>query len=70
MPEVHHCFYDGQGSHDVFVLGNLLAEDYVDFDDTKDYDEDHLKSLLECLAQLHGTGLAYKVPVLYCSKYI
>merc|ERR1719277_1965645 len=26
----------------------------------KDFDEDHLKSLLECLAQLHGTGLAYK----------
>merc|ERR1719464_2660084 len=22
--------------------------------------KDHLKSLLECLAQLHGTGLAYK----------
>ena len=56
MPDVHHCFYDGKGTHDVFVLGNLLAEEYENFDEKKDFDEDHLKSLLECLAQLHGTG--------------
>ncbi len=61
MPEVIHCYYDGKGSHDVFVLENLLAQEYENFDDTKDFDEDHMKSLLECLAQLHGTGLAYKV---------
>ena len=60
MPEVHHCFYNGNGSHDVFMLGNLLAEEYENFDEKKDFDEDHLNSLLECLAQLHGTGLAYK----------
>ena len=41
-------------------MGNLLAEEYENFDDNKDFDEDHLKSLLECLAQLHGSGLAYK----------
>ena len=48
------------GTHDVFVLGNLLADEYANFDEKKDFDDDHLKSLLECLAQLHGTGLAYK----------
>ena len=63
MPEVIHCYYDGKGTDDVFVFGNLLAEDYENFDDSKDFDEEHLKSLLECLAQLHGTGLAYKVPL-------
>ena len=61
MPDVHHVFYDGKGTHDVFVLGNLLADEYENFDESKDFDEDHLKSLLECLTQLHGTGLAYKV---------
>ena len=61
MPDVYHCFYDGKGTHDVFVLGNLLAEDYENFDETKDFDEDHLKSLLECLAQLHGTGKNYLI---------
>ena len=64
MPDVYHCFYDGKGTHDVFVLGNLLAEDYENFDETKDFDEDHLKSLLECLAQLHGTGKDYLCLVL------
>ena len=63
MPDVHHCFYDGKGTHDVFVLGNLLADEYENFDENKDFDEDHLKSLLECLSQLHGTGLAYKKKV-------
>ena len=38
------------------MLGNLLADEYQNFDDDKNFDEDHLKSLLECLAQLHGTG--------------
>ena len=38
-----------------------MAEDYENFDETKDFDEDHLKSLLECLAQLHGTGKDYLV---------
>jgi hypothetical protein len=61
MPEVIHCYYDGKGTYDVFVLENLLAQDYENFDETKDFDEDHMKSVLECLAQLHGTGLAYKV---------
>ena len=38
------------------MLGNLLADEYENFNDDKNFDEDHLKSLLECLAQLHGTG--------------
>ena len=41
------------------MLGNLLADEYQNFDDDKNFDEDHLKSLLECLAQLHGTGSTY-----------
>ena len=53
-------FFLYEGTHDVFVLGNLLADEYANFDEKKDFDDDHLKSLLECLAQLHGTGLAYK----------
>jgi hypothetical protein len=72
MPDVYHCFYDGKGTHDVFVLGNLLAEDYENFDETKDFDEDHLKSLLECLAQLHGTGKDYLVigPIFVDSTFV
>ena len=72
MPDVYHCFYDGKGTHDVFVLGNLLAEDYENFDETKDFDEDHLKSLLECLAQLHGTGKDYLVigPIFVDSTFL
>ena len=46
MPEVLHCYYDGQGIKDVFVLGNLLADEYENFDDAKDFDEEHLNSLL------------------------
>ena len=71
MPDVYHCFYDGKGTHDVFVLGNLLAEDYENFDETKDFDEDHLKSLLECLAQLHGTGKNYLIgPIFVDSTFL
>ena len=52
------------------MLGNLLADEYQNFDDDKNFDEDHLKSLLECLAQLHGTGtylftLNYIVHIVY-----
>ena len=48
------------------MLGNLLADEYQNFDDDKNFDEDHLKSLLECLAQLHGTGSTY----LFTPNYI
>ena len=49
-----------------------MAEDYENFDETKDFDEDHLKSLLECLAQLHGTGKDYLVigPIFVDSTFL
>merc|ERR1712224_1045933 len=57
--EIIYSHYIGDGLHDVFVLENLQSAGFAAFN-TGDLDESHLKSCLECLAQLHGTGLAFK----------
>jgi len=59
IPQQVYSYYKGDGKNDVFVLENLIAADYEPFKDellTKEY----LKSCLECMAQLHGTGLCFK----------
>ena len=61
MPTLVHCHYDGRGSHDVFVLENLLAEDYYNFTNEKCLNVEHMEAVLDSLAYLHGTGLAYKL---------
>eukprot|EP00095_Tigriopus_kingsejongensis_P006899 maker-scaffold126_size328755-snap-gene-0.10 protein:Tk06899 transcript:maker-scaffold126_size328755-snap-gene-0.10-mRNA-1 annotation:"AGAP001552-PA" len=63
MPELLHCHYDGRGEEDVFVMNNLLAESYYNFNTGKCLDEDHLKAVLDGLSYLHGTGLAFKQSV-------
>ena len=60
MPRLIHCAYDGTGLKDVFVLENLLANDYYNFTNEKCLNEEHMKSVLDCLSYLHGAGLAYK----------
>eukprot|EP00096_Caligus_rogercresseyi_P007282 TRINITY_DN250_c0_g4_i1.p1 TRINITY_DN250_c0_g4~~TRINITY_DN250_c0_g4_i1.p1 ORF type:complete len:526 (-),score=116.81 TRINITY_DN250_c0_g4_i1:519-2096(-) len=60
FPEVIHCHYDGKGSEDVFVQGNLLSNGFENLNESKDLNEEHLFSCLDCLSQLHGTGLAFK----------
>jgi len=59
IPEILYCHYSGDEIHDVFVLENLMSSGFTPYRDG-DLKEKTLKSCLECLAQLHGTGLAYK----------
>jgi len=60
IPEIIYSHYSGDEIHDAFILQNLVAEGFSPFKDG-DLKEDNLKSCLECLAQLHGTGIAYKL---------
>ena len=62
IPEIIYSHYTGDEVSDVFVLENLLAADFKAYQDG-DLNEEKLKSCLECLAQLHGTGLAYKLHI-------
>jgi len=59
IPEIIYSHYCGDEIHDAFILQNLVAEGFEPFKEG-DLSEENLKSCLECLAQLHGTGLAYK----------
>jgi len=61
IPEVLYCHYSGDEIHDAFVLENLVASGFVPYRGEGDLREDQLKSCLECLAQLHGTGMAFKL---------
>ena len=56
MPEIIHVSYN-EADDDVFVMENLLADSYVNYDGENSLDMDHMKSVLECLGQLHGTGI-------------
>ncbi|CAM6053922.1 unnamed protein product [Sphagnum tenellum] len=60
MPKLVYCHYDGSGESDVFVLENLLEEGFYNFNGERCLNEPHMKAVLDCLAYLHGTGLAYK----------
>ena len=62
IPEILYSHYTGDEVSDVFVLENLVAADFQAYRDG-DLTQETLKSCLECLAQLHGTGLAYKLHV-------
>ena len=72
MPEVIHASYDKKGYkfhpnvvnaelEDVFVLENLLESGFENYDGKTSLDESHMNAVLECLTQLHGTGMAYKL---------
>ena len=72
MPEVIHASYDKKGYtfnpkvvnpelEDVFVLENLLESGFENYDGKTSLDESHMMAVLECLSQLHGTGMAYKL---------
>lgn len=62
MPQALHIRYDkdDEDGENVFVMENLLESDYYNYCDPDCLDEDHLKAVLDGLAYLHGTGLAYK----------
>jgi len=60
IPEIIYSHYSGDEIHDAFILQNLTAEGFSPFKEG-DLKEENLKSCLECLAQLHGTGIAYKL---------
>ena len=70
MPEVIHVRYEPEDKPDenVFVMENLTADSYVNYDGETCLDSDHMMSVLETLGQLHGTGLAYKKIVGNCEK--
>ena len=72
MPEVIHASYNKKGYkfhpnvvnaelEDVFVLENLLESGFENYDGKTSLDESHMNAVLECLTQLHGTGMAYKL---------
>jgi len=61
IPEILYCHYSGDEKHDAFVMENLVASGFVPYGGEGDLTEDKLKSCLECLAQLHGTGMAFKL---------
>ena len=61
IPEIIHSAYSDDPATDVFVLENLLSSGYESYKEGDLEDETLLKSCLECLAQLHGTGIAYKL---------
>ena len=62
IPEIIYTRYTGDQLTDVFVLENLLAAGFEPFKEG-DLGEEKLKSSLECLAQLHGTGIAFKINI-------
>jgi len=70
MPEVLHVSYDPDQGDDsnVFIMENLTADSYLNYDGETCLDSDHMNSVLETLGQLHGTGLAYKKLVGNCQK--
>ena len=59
IPEIIYSRYTGDETTDVFVMENLLSAGFEPYKEGN-LVEENLKSCLECLAQLHGTGLAYK----------
>ena len=61
IPEIIYSAYSDDPATDVFVLENLLSSGYESYKEGDLEDETLLKSCLECLAQLHGTGVAYKL---------
>ena len=72
MPEVIHASYNQKGHkfqpeiidsqyEDVFVLENLLETGFENYNNVTSLDESHMMAVLECLSQLHGTGMAYKL---------
>ena len=68
IPEIIYSQYTDNSTTDVFILENLLAAGFEAYKDEDNLQEETLKSCLECLAQLHGTGLAYKLHVGGASK--
>ena len=72
MPEVIHASYNKKGNtfkpaivygepEDIFILENLLESGYENYDGANSLNESHMMAVLECLSQLHGTGMAYKL---------
>ena len=72
MPEVVHVSYNEKGHEfqpsiidteyaDVFVLENLLESGFENYENGTSNDDSHMRAVLECLSQLHGTGIAYKL---------
>ena len=72
MPEVIHASYNQKGHkfqpeiinsqyENVFVLENLLETGFENYNNVTSLDESHMMAVLECLSQLHGTGMAYKL---------
>ena len=72
MPEVVHVSYNEKGHEfqpsiidteyvDVFVLENLLESGFENYENKTSNDDSHMRAVLECLSQLHGTGIAYKL---------
>ena len=72
MPEVVHVSYNKKGHEfqpsivdteyvDVFVLENLLESGFENYENKTSNDDSHMRAVLECLSQLHGTGIAYKL---------
>merc|ERR1711892_1010703 len=64
VPEVIYCYYSGDEVHDAFIIENLVDSGFVTCT-TKDLHvdnsgKDYIKSTLETLSQLHGTGLHFK----------
>ena len=55
-----NCHYDGSGVRDVFVLENLLSDGYYNFTNESCLNREHMEAVLDSLAYLHGTGLAYR----------
>ena len=47
--------------HYPFVLENLLESGFENYENGTSNDESHMRAVLECLSQLHGTGIAYKL---------
>merc|ERR1711892_637776 len=64
VPEVIYCYYSGDEVHDAFIIENLVDSGFVTCT-TKDLHvdnsgKDYIKSTLETLSQLRGTGLHFK----------
>ncbi len=45
----------------MFVLENLLADGYYNFSNECCLNREHLEAVLDSLAYLHGTGLAFRL---------
>ena len=63
IPEILHSSSSDEPATDVFVLENLVSSGYESYKEGDLASETLLKSCLECLAQLHGTGIAYKLHI-------